>query len=72
MRKPQAAAPLAALREAAIPGEVIPGAAIRAEVIRAEAIPGAVIRAEAVGEVIPQGDNKTPARALKTTPKCSR
>jgi hypothetical protein len=40
--------------------------------VRAVVILGAATREGAVGEVIPQGDNKTPARTLKTTPKCSR
>jgi hypothetical protein len=63
MRNPQAAAPLAAIQQAAL----------REAVIRAEVIPAAVaIRAEAIGEVIPQRGNKTPARTLKTTQKCSR
>ena len=67
LRNAQAAAPLAAIPAAALRAAVIPGAALQAAVI-----PGAATRAGAVGEVIPQGDNKTPTRTLKTTPKCSR
>jgi hypothetical protein len=76
----QAAAPLAALRDPAMPGELIPEAVVipgtevilEVEVIpEAVAIPGAATRAGGTREVIPQGD-KTPDRILKTTPKCSR
>ena len=80
MRNPQAAAPLAALRDAAIPGEVIQAEVIpevevtlEAEVTpEVEVTPGAATRAEAVREVIPQADNKAPNRTLKTIRKCSR
>ena len=71
MRNPQAARPRVAI-QAALPEEVIPEEVIPEEVIREEVIPGAATRAEAVGEVTPQGDNKTRVRRLKTTPKCSR
>jgi hypothetical protein len=82
----QAAATLAALRDPAMPGEVIreavviPGMEVTLEVEvipeveaipEAAVIPGAATRAEGVREVIRQGD-KTPDRILKTTPKCSR
>jgi hypothetical protein len=77
MRNRQAAAPpaaiQAALRDAAIPGEVILGPVIQAEVIPEVGVtPGAATRAEAVREVILQVDNKARNRTLKTTQKCSR
>jgi len=81
LRKAQAAVPLAAIRAAIIRVAVIREVrvAVIREVrvagtpeVRAVVILGAATREGAVGEVIPQGDNKTPARTLKTTPKCSR
>jgi hypothetical protein len=72
LRKAQAAALLAALPAAVIPAAAIRGVVIPGAATRAVVTPGAATRAGVVGEVIPQGDNKTPARTLKTTPECSR
>jgi hypothetical protein len=82
----RAAAAPAALRDPAMPGEVIreavviPGTEVTPEVEvipgvevtpEAAVIPGEATRPEGVREVIRQRD-KTPHRILKTTRKCSR
>jgi|HubBroStandDraft_2_1064218.scaffolds.fasta_scaffold750958_2 hypothetical protein len=58
--------------EVATPTEATPAAVIPGVAARAAVILGAATRVGAVGEVIPQGDNRTPARTFKRTPRCIR